>query len=57
MFCLAVALPDDGGHNRFMPLKTVCPSSEGFGENFESSGSRGVGDAIRIRVCAGLAVL
>ena len=40
-----------------MRLKTVCPSSEGFGENFESSGSRGVGDAIRIRVCAGLAVL
>ena len=28
-----------------MPLKTVCPNSEGFGEKFESSGSRGVGDA------------
>lgn len=40
-----------------MPFKTVCPSSEGFGEKFDSNGSRGVGDAIRVRVCAGLVIL
>ena len=44
-FCLAIALPDDGGHSRVMPLKTVCPNSEGIGEEFDSNGSRGVGDA------------
>ena len=47
-----IALPGKGGHSRLMPLKTVCPNLEGFGEEFYSNGSR-VGLLIRIRVCAG----
>ena len=35
-----------------VPLKTVCPDLEGFGEEFYSSGSK-AGLLIRIRVCAG----
>ena len=51
-----IALPGKGGHSGFMPLKTVCPSPGGFGEEFCSNGSR-AGLLIRIRVCAGPALL
>ena len=51
-----IALPGKGGHNRLMPLKTVCPNLGGFGEEFYSNDSR-VGLLIRIRVCAGPAFL
>ena len=46
-----IALPGKGGHSGLMPLKTMCPNPGGFGEEFDSSGSR-AGLLIRIRVCA-----
>ena len=51
-----IALPGKGGRSRLAPLKTVCPNSGGFGEELYSHGSR-VGLLVRIRVCAGLALL
>ena len=51
-----VALQGKWGHSRLVPLKTLCPSPGGFGEEFYSSGSR-VGLLIRIRVCEGPALL
>ena len=52
-----VALPKaKRGHSGLMLLKTVCPNPGGFGEEFYSNGS-GMGLLIRIRVCAGAALL
>ena len=47
-----IALPGEGGHSGLVPLKTVCPNPEGFGEEVYSNGSRAE-LLIRIRVCAG----
>ena len=49
-----IALPGKGGHSGLVPLDT--PSLGGFGEEFDSHGSR-AGLVIRIRVCAGPALL
>ena len=51
-----IALPGKGGHSGAVPLKTLCPSSGGFGEGFYRNGSR-AGLLVRIRVCAGPAFL
>ena len=50
-----IALLGKRGHNRLMPLKTVCLNLGGFGEEFYSSGSR-VELLIRMRVCTGFAL-
>ena len=47
-----IALPGKRQHSRLVPIKTVCPNLEGFGEEFYSIGAR-MGLLIRIRVCAG----
>ena len=52
----SIALSGKGVHCELVPLKTVCPHREGYGEEFYSNGSR-VGLLIRIRVCAGPAFL
>ena len=51
-----IALPSNGGHSGLVPLKTLCPNPEGFGEEFYSKGSK-AGLLVRIRVCAGPSLL
>ena len=51
-----IALPGKGGHRRLIPFKTCVSIQGGFGEEFHSNCSR-VGLLIRIRVCAGPALL
>ena len=29
-----IALPDEGGHSRLMPLKTICPTQEDLTRSF-----------------------
>lgn len=44
-------MPGKGETNRLVPLKTVCPNPEGFGECYNRGA--GAGFLIRIEVCAG----